>query len=154
MVYTCPKCGFHVNVGKVLRAVLRGEKVDKCPRGHLMVRAIRWNWSTWMEMEEKRGIKLDSIEFLQRPVEERLQMIREHLRRPPTVLPVFISKTGELEAVVHRHVGDLGRYQVTYWNERGPVGDMVTNDMTDIVEDLVMEEFEPTDSPRWVGGVE
>lgn len=80
---------------------------------------------------------------------EQVKKVREHLCKPPTLLPVF-SK-GDMEAVVHRHVGDGGKsYQVTYWNQQGPVGDMVTDDMADIVEDLVMEGFTPTDSPRWV----
>lgn len=97
---------------------------------------------------------MDPVEFLQRQAEERRRMRErylQHIRRPPTLLPVFVSSTGRQEAMVHRYAGDDGEsYQVTYWDEIGPIRDTVAKDLGIIVEDLLSAGFRPTDAPRWV----
>lgn len=97
---------------------------------------------------------MDPLEFLRQQAEERLRQrerILEHIRRPPTLLPVFVSRSGEREAVVHPYAGDGGRkYQVTYWDALGPVGDTVTHDLTYIADGLISGGYSPTDSPRWI----
>lgn len=93
---------------------------------------------------------MDPVEFLRREAEERRRMrerFLEHIRRPPTLLPVFISRTGHQEAMVHRYAGDGERFQVTYWDSLGPVGDTVAKDLSIIVEDLLSAGFRPTDTP-------
>lgn len=99
------------------------------------------------------GIELDPIEYLKQRVEEWRRMRErylQHIRRPPTLLPVFVSRTGHQEAMVHRYAGDGESFQVTYWDVQGPVGDTVTKNLLYIVEDLIAAGFKPTNSPRWV----
>ena len=97
---------------------------------------------------------MDPVERLERQAEERRQMrerFLEHIRRPPTLLPVFVSRSGRQEAMVHPYAGDGGEsYQVTYWDSKGPVGDTVAKDLSFVVEDLISAGFRPTDTPRWV----